>query len=200
MRNITITILTLLFLQLDLSSQQVDTLKTDSKNSRIEQYLSIQPVFGFDYTWAYQQSKHFGFGFSVRYGLTGELIVYHPSLIHHYCNWNSVKDDYSVFNSSEIKTNIPLLGLSIFYRNYFTKNGFFDAGIRAAMGFSSVDDRNITDFTRTFGGYLSIGYGFEKIKFSHELQIAAFDVQEFSKNGKGKPMILFIPLIIRFRL
>ncbi len=61
-------------------------------------------------------------------------------------------------------------------------------------------DKYITDFTRTIGGYLSVSYGFEKVKFSHELQIAAFDVQWYLKNGKGKPMILFIPLIIRFRL
>ena len=200
MRKVILIILTLLFLQLNSLSQQVDTLKTVSKNSKIEQYLSFQPVFGFDYTWAYQQSKHLGFGFSVRYGLTGELIIYHPSLIHYYWNWYVVKDDYSVFNSSDIKINIPLIGFAVFYRNYFAKNGFFDAGIRGSLGYSSVDDKNITDFTRTLGGYLSISYGFDRVKFSHELQIAAFDVQWFSKNVKGKPIVLFIPLIIRFRL
>jgi hypothetical protein len=200
MKNVFLIILLLLLLPLNSLSQGVDTLKTVSKNSKIEQSLAIQPLFGFDYTWAYQQSKHFGFGFSVRYGLTGELIIYHPSLMKDYGYCNIALDDYSVFGSSEVKIYVPLLGFSIFYRNYFAKNGFFDAGVFGSLGFSSVADKNITDFTRTIGGYLSVSYGFEKVKFSHELQIAAFDVQWFSKNVKGKPIVFFIPLIIRFRL
>ncbi len=162
--------------------------------------MAFLPVMGFDYTLAYQQSKHLGFGFSVRYGLTGELIITHPSLISFQHCQEYVIDDYSIFTSPRVKSYVPLLGLSMFYRNYFVKNVYMDAGIIASVGYSSVDSKTITDFTKIYGGYLSINYGFDKIKFGQEFQIAAFDTDYISPNGKRKPLFLFIPLIIRISL
>ncbi len=200
MKKVNIIIVIFSFFIVNSFSQQADTLKNNNGKSKIEQSMAYLPVMGFDYTLAFQPSKHLGFGFSVRYALAGELIISHPSLIKYYGQYPAIFDDYSIFNSSQVKFYVPLLGLSAFYRNYFAKNAYFDTGVLASLGYSSIVDKDFETFTRIIGGYLSINYGFEKVKFGHEFQIAAFDVQDFYQYDSRKPMFLFIPLIIRFRL
>ena len=202
MKNRLIIILPIWLFSLFGFSQQADSLKAlnNKEYRKVVQSMSIKPVVGFEYTFAYQYSKHLGLGFSIRYGLAAEIIISHPAFIRQKGNYEIYIEDYTIFSTSEIKTNVSLLGFSLFYRNYFSKNVFINAGMVTSLGYSSIATTTIADFTRVLGGYVSIYYGFAKIKFGHEIQINTADVQFYSQVNKCSPVILFVPLVFIFNL
>ncbi|MCD4745853.1 MAG: hypothetical protein K8R58_06100 [Bacteroidales bacterium] len=88
--------------------------------------------------------------------------------------------------------------LSAFYRSYIIKEVYADIGFYSSIGYIFPIDEKIA-YDRFIGGFLAIYYGFEKIKFGHELQIGKMDV-EFYYVTKSNPSILITPIIVRFQL
>ena len=70
MKNRLIIILPIWLFSLFGFSQQADSLKAlnNKEYRKVVQSMSIKPVLGFEYSFAYQYSKHLGLGFSIRYG------------------------------------------------------------------------------------------------------------------------------------
>ena len=164
----------------------IDSIKQRHKNNIHS--ITYEPFMSFQYVYLHSWNKHLGLGIAAQFGTGIHFFLYHPYYFSDYGRPNKE------LQSSTLAYNLELLKLSLLYRDYLSAKVYLEIELFYAFG-EAYKERY--EFNKMYGLTLSMYWGFDKVKFGHEIIIGKMQIERFVPSPYN-PSVLLVPVSVRF--